>query len=163
MSAQNVEVVRRAWQAFNRGDLETFLADAADDVEFEEDPAFPEAAVFRGREEILTYLAGFQEAMAEHRFEVDELRDLGDRVLALLHETARGTNSGVDVDQRPAFLYEFRDGVIVRVRAYLDRAEGLAAVGAAVDGEPLHGSRYPSDGGRFATQLYPPHPRGREP
>jgi ketosteroid isomerase-like protein len=51
-----------------------------------------------------------------------------------VRETARGTSSGVDVDQRPAFLYEFRDGVIVRVRAYLDRAEGLAAVGAGIDG-----------------------------
>ncbi|HEX5225649.1 MAG TPA: nuclear transport factor 2 family protein [Solirubrobacteraceae bacterium] len=129
MSAQNVGAVRRAWEAFNRGDLETFLADAAADVEFEEDPAFPEAAVFRGREEILTYLKSFHEAMADHHFEVEELRDLGDRVLALLHETARGTSSGVGVDQRPAFLYEFRDGLIVRVRAYLDRAEGLAAVG----------------------------------
>jgi ketosteroid isomerase-like protein len=133
MSAQNVEAVRRAWEAFNRGDPETFFADTAAEVEFAEDPAFPEAAVFRGREEIVRYLAGFQEAMAEHRFEVEELRDCGDRVLALVHETARGTTSGADVDQRPAFLFEFRNGMIGRVRAYLDRAEGLAAVGQAPD------------------------------
>src|SRR6185437_4263313 len=133
MSEQNVEAVRRAWEAFNRGDLEAFFADAAADVEFVEDPAFPEAAVFRGREEIRAYLASFQEAMADHRFEIEELRDLGERVLALLHETARGTSSGVDVDQRPVFLYEFRDGSIVRVRAYLDRAQGLAAVVVGMD------------------------------
>jgi ketosteroid isomerase-like protein len=134
MSEQNVEAVRRAWEAFNRGDLDAFFADVAPDVEFEEDPAFPEAAVFRGREEIRTYLAGFQEAMADHRFEIEELRDLGDRVLALVRETARGTSSGADVDQRPAFLYVFRDGLIVRVRAYLDRAEALAAVADDADG-----------------------------
>jgi ketosteroid isomerase-like protein len=134
VSGQNVEAVRRAWDAFNRGDLEGFFADAAADVEFEEDPAFPEAAAFRGREQIRAYLASFQEAMADHHFEVEELRDLGDRVLALLHEKARGTSSGADVDQRPAFLYEFRGGLIVRVRAYLDRAEGLAAVGLGTDG-----------------------------
>ena len=136
MSQQNVEAVRRAWEAFNRGDLDSFFADVAAEVEFVEDPAFPEAAVFRGREQIATYLAGFQEAMADHRFEVEELRDLGDRVLALVHETARGTSSGADVDQRPAFLYEFRDGLIVRVRAYLDRAEGLAAAAAGADSGP---------------------------
>jgi len=136
MSQQNVDAVRRAWEAFNRGDLGAFFADVAADVEFVEDPAFPEAAVFHGREEIATYLAGFQEAMADHRFEVEEVRDLGDRVLALVHETARGTSSGADVDQRPAFLYEFRDGLIVRVRAYLDRAEGLAAVAAGTDSRP---------------------------
>jgi ketosteroid isomerase-like protein len=129
VSDANVEAVRRSWEAFDRGDLDAFFADTADEIEFEEDPAFPEAGVYRGRDEISGYLASFQEHMAEHRFEVEELRDLGDRVLALLHETARGTTSGADVDQRPAFLYDFRDGLIVRVRAYLDRAEAFAAVG----------------------------------
>jgi ketosteroid isomerase-like protein len=129
MSDENVETVRRSWDAFDRGDLDAFFADTAEDIEFEEDPVFPEARIYRGRQEILAYLASFQEAMADHRFEVEELRDLDDRVIALLHETARGTSSGVDVDQHPAILYEFRDGLIDRVRAYLDRAEGLAAVG----------------------------------
>jgi ketosteroid isomerase-like protein len=129
VSENNVEVVRRSWDAFNRGDLDAFFADTADDIEFEEDPALPEPGVYRGRDEITAYTASFQEGVADHRFDIEELRDLGDRVLALLHETARGTTSGVNVEQRPAFLYEFRDGLIVRVRAYLDRAEGLAAVG----------------------------------
>ena len=129
MSQENVEAIGRHWEAFARGDLDGFFADAADDIEFEEDPAFPEAGTYRGRDEITRYLASFQEQMADHRFEVEELRDLGDRVLALLHETARGTSSGIDVDQHPAFLYEFRDGAIVRVRAYLDRAQAFEAVG----------------------------------
>ena len=128
MSRENVETVRRGWEAFNRGDP-AFLADFADDAEFEEDSAFPEAAVFRGRDAIVAYIAGFQEQMRDHRFEVEEVRDLGDRVLALLHETARGASSGIDVDQRPAFLFQFRDGRIVRMRAYLDRAEALRVTG----------------------------------
>jgi ketosteroid isomerase-like protein len=131
VSAQNVEAVRRSWDAFARGDLEAFLADTAEDVEFEEDPAFPEAATYRGREQILGYLASFQEGVSDHRFEIEELRDLGERVVALVHETARGTSSGVDVEQHPVFVYDFRDGRIIRVRAYLDRAEGLAAAGLA--------------------------------
>jgi uncharacterized protein len=128
MSQQNVEIVRRGWEAFNRGDP-AFLADFAEDAEFEEDPAFPEAGVFRGREEILAYIRGFQEQMRDHRFEVEEVRDLGDQVLALLRETARGASSGVHVDQRPAFLFQFRGGRISRMRAYLDRAKALEALG----------------------------------
>jgi ketosteroid isomerase-like protein len=128
MSQERVEIVRRGWEAFNRGDP-AFLTDFAEDAEFEEDPAFPEAGVYRGREEIAGYIRGFQEQMRDHRFEVEEVRDLGDQVLALLHETARGASSGVHVDQRPAFLFEFRDARIVRMRAYLDRAEALRAVG----------------------------------
>ena len=129
MSQENVEVVRRFWDAFNRGDVDALFADAAEDVEFQEDPTFPEAGIYRGRDQILAYLASFQEGMADHRFEIEELRDLGDHVLAFLHEKARGASSGIDVDQRPAFLYKFRDGVIVHVRAYLDRVEALKAVG----------------------------------
>jgi ketosteroid isomerase-like protein len=129
MSQERVEIVKRAWEAFNRGDLGAFLADVADDAEFEEDPAFPEAGVFRGRAEVAAYVRGFQEQMRDHRFEVEDVRDLGDRVLALLHETARGASSGIAVNQHPAFLYEFQGTRIQRARAYLDRAEALKAVG----------------------------------
>jgi ketosteroid isomerase-like protein len=129
MSQENVDIVWRAWEAFNRGDLDGFLADVADDAEFEEDPAFPEAGVFRGRAEVAAYVRGFQEQMRDHRFEIEEVRDLGDNVLALLHETARGASSGIAVDQHPAFLYEFGGGRIKRVRAYLHRSEALESVG----------------------------------
>jgi ketosteroid isomerase-like protein len=115
MSQGNVEIVRRSWEAFSRGDLDGFFADLADDAEFEEDPAF--------------YLRAFQEQMVSHRFEVEQLHDLGDRVLALLHESARGASSGLEVEQHPAFLYTFRANRIARVRAYLDRTAALEAVG----------------------------------
>jgi ketosteroid isomerase-like protein len=36
MSQENVEIVRQSWEAFNRGDLDAFLADVADEAEFEE-------------------------------------------------------------------------------------------------------------------------------
>jgi ketosteroid isomerase-like protein len=129
VSQGNVEIVRRSWEAFSRGDLDGFFADLAHDAEFEEDPAFPEAGIYRGREEISGYLRAFQEQMVSHRFEVEQLHDLGDRVLALLHESARGARSGLEVEQHPAFLYTFRANRIARVRAYLDRTEALEAVG----------------------------------
>jgi ketosteroid isomerase-like protein len=128
VSRENVETVRRGWAAFNRGDLDAFLADVAEDAEFEEDPSFPEAGVYRGREQIVGYVTAFQEQMHGHHFEVEELRDLGDRVLALLHETASGASSGIAVDQHPAFLHEFRGDQMVRVRAFLDRRDALKAI-----------------------------------
>jgi uncharacterized protein len=129
MSEQNVQTVLRSWEAFSRGDLDGFFADLADDAEFEEDPAFPEAGVYRGREEISSYLRAFQEQLVDHRFEVEQVIDLGDRVLALLHESARGASSGLEVHQHPAFLYAFRGERVSHVRAYLDRAEALEAAG----------------------------------
>jgi ketosteroid isomerase-like protein len=123
---ERTDIVRAQWEAYNRGDIDSFLAPIAPDCEFHEDPAFPEAGVYRGPEEIRAYLTQFREAMADHWFEIEEVRDLGNAVIALLHERARGKTSGVEVDIRPAFVCRFRGDKIVWARAYLDRAEALS-------------------------------------
>ncbi len=129
MSEQNVEAVRNAWSAYNRGDIDAFLAAASPEVEFIEDPSFPEAGVYRGRDAVRAYIGQFREQFSKHQFEIEELRDLGSRVLALLKEHATGAISGAEVEVRPNFLYDFEDGQVVRVRAYLDRAKALEAAG----------------------------------
>jgi ketosteroid isomerase-like protein len=129
MSSEQAEVVRAQWEAYNRGDMDAFLAPVDPDCEFHEDPSFPEAGVYRGPEEIRAYISQFREAMADHSFEIQEVRDLGSEVIALLHERARGKASGVEVDIRPAFVYRFRSDKIVWARAYLDRSKALADAG----------------------------------
>lgn len=126
VSDDRVELVRRQWEAYNRGDIDTFLEPIDPECEFHEDPAFPEAGVYRGPQEIRAYLSQFRESMADHSFEVEEVREIGDTVLSLLHERARGKASGADVSIRPAFLIRFGNGKIVWVRAYLDRDQALA-------------------------------------
>jgi ketosteroid isomerase-like protein len=129
VSGEQAEIVRAQWEAYNRGDMDAFLAPIDPDCEFHEDPAFPEAGVYRGPEEIRAYISQFREAMADHSFEIEEVRDLGSAVIALLHERARGRASGVEVDLRPAFVCRFRGQKIVWARAYLDRAQALADAG----------------------------------
>lgn len=126
MSREHVEIVRRGWDAYNRGDIDAFLEPIDPECEFHEDPAFIEAGVYRGSEEIRAYISQFRETMADHWFEIEEVRDLGTGVLALLHEHARGKASGAEVSLRPAFMYRFRGDKVVWARAYLDRAQALA-------------------------------------
>jgi ketosteroid isomerase-like protein len=59
----------------------------------------------------------------------EEFRDLGDRVLVLGRHKGRGKASGAQVDQPYASILDFRGERIWRLRAYLDRAEGLRAAG----------------------------------
>jgi hypothetical protein len=47
---------------------------------------------------VVTYVAQFREHLAGLEFELEEIHDLGDRVLAMTHERARGAASGADVD-----------------------------------------------------------------
>ena len=59
----------------------------------------------------------------------DEFRDLGDRVLLLGRTEGRGRGSGVQVDSPIGVVFDFRDGKMSRVRAYLDHGEALRAAG----------------------------------
>jgi len=61
MSEENVEIVRRGYTAYSRGDMETAAIDFAPDIEWIENPAFPEAKVYRGREEVIAYHNAFFE------------------------------------------------------------------------------------------------------
>jgi uncharacterized protein len=126
VSSERAERVRTAWEAYNHGDLDAFLGILDAECEFHEDPAFPEAGVYRGPEEIRAYVHQFREAMEEHSFEIEEVRDLGSAVVVLLHERARGKASGAEVSIKPAFSHRFRDERVIWVRAYLDRDQALA-------------------------------------
>jgi ketosteroid isomerase-like protein len=145
MSKENVEIVWAALRtAAGRGQADPGTRiDALDpraveatveffdsEVEFEEDPRFPEADVFHGRAAVRAYFDQFTDQFQEFGFEVDDVLDAGaDDVLVLLHLRGRGKVSGAEFDQRSAWLFSVRDGRAFRVRTYFDRTEALEAVG----------------------------------
>ena len=61
--------------------------------------------------------------------EVEELTDLGEHVLARVHEYGRGAGSGVEVDRQLFQLFQLRDQKIVRLRMFEDRHDALEAAG----------------------------------
>jgi ketosteroid isomerase-like protein len=129
MSREDVEIVRRAAEEYNRAGVEALHDFLHPDVEFTEDPRFPEAGVYRGRDAVEAYFREFRQQMAGHAMEVEEIIDAGADVVAVVRERARGTSSDAEVDWRAAFVWTLRSGTAVRVRAYLDPAEALEAVG----------------------------------
>ncbi|MFL5870343.1 MAG: nuclear transport factor 2 family protein [Solirubrobacterales bacterium] len=71
-------------------------------------------------------------AFESYRERVDELRDVGGgRVLALGEARGRPVGGGPEVVQLGGVIYTVRDGRIVRIEYFLDRAEAIAAAGAA--------------------------------
>jgi ketosteroid isomerase-like protein len=129
MSRENVEVVRRAAEGYNRVGVEALHDFFHPDVEFTEDSRFPEAGVYRGRDAVEAYFRGFRQQMAGHVLEVEEIVDAGDDVVAVVRERARGTSSDAEVEWRAAFVWTMRDGTAVRGKAYLDPGKALEAVG----------------------------------
>jgi ketosteroid isomerase-like protein len=132
MSQANVESARRLIDAFNRRDIDAILELAVVDLEWF--PAMPGVAAggsFNGRQGIETYLADLAETWQDYRSVDVEFRDLDDRVLILGRLEGRGRGSGAWVDAPQGTVVEFHDGVISRVRTYLDYGEALKAVGLA--------------------------------
>lgn len=99
-------------------------------IEMHEDPRFPEAGVYRGREAVDAYFEQFRQSFDEFTFEVEDLVDVGgDRVLALFRTRMRGRGSGASLEARPGWIYTIRNGKAVKIEAYLNRDEALAAAG----------------------------------
>ena len=65
--------------------------------------------------------------MDEHRIEVQELIDAGDKVVVFQREYQRGRSSGLELVVDAAVLVDLRDGRIVRFQGYMDRAAALKA------------------------------------
>jgi ketosteroid isomerase-like protein len=131
MSRENVEVVRRTYEAFDRREMYLDSWDA----EAEWRPAMAgavEGKAYRGHSELRHYLDELFESFSEVRAEDREFRDLDDdRVLVLYRLRVMGRDSDVAVDQPGAALYEVRDGKIIRASSFLSQAEALEAAGLA--------------------------------
>ena len=139
MSQENVKLARDAFLTASRGGaLDALDQDALErafeffhpEIEVQEDPRFPEAGVFRGKDAVRSYFAQFTEQFDEFRFEFEDVLDAGDdRVVLLFHLHGRGKDSGAVFEERPAWVQTIRDGKVVRIDAFLDRREALEAVG----------------------------------
>jgi len=129
MSEENVEVVHRLVQAWNRSDLDAVLEQFDADCEVVFPPEVPEPGPFRGRAEVRQWAEGFLAAWESHRAEVVEVVESKDRVVAVLHLVGRGVGSGIDLDETDGHVFAFRDGKITRWQNFLDRREALEAAG----------------------------------
>jgi ketosteroid isomerase-like protein len=121
--------VRRFIEAFNRGDVDAMLADVDPDVELHEWPTAPGAQSYRGVEGARAALDGWFEIWEWMKVEIEDLVDLGDRVLVTLHQRAKGKESAIEVEIRSFNVYTFRDGKLVRLELFTEREPALEAAG----------------------------------
>ena len=128
MSRENVEVVRRMYDAFHSFDAETALAHFDPDVVFDVS-ARPDGGTGRGREALSRAIFQWVAAFDDWREEIEELRVAGDLVYVRAVQRGRGKGSGLDIDALYAVVYEVKRGTIVRMTLYADPADALEAVG----------------------------------
>ncbi|HXE99709.1 MAG TPA: nuclear transport factor 2 family protein [Solirubrobacterales bacterium] len=129
MSQENVEVVRRCLDAFQRGDFDA--ATDALDPRIEYDLThFPDGKVYLGHDGVREAFRIWLGTWEDYRQEIDEVIDLGaDEVVVVLREFGRGKGSGIEVERPTAGVWTLRDGKAVRIRFYAGKVEALEATG----------------------------------
>jgi ketosteroid isomerase-like protein len=129
MSRENVEIVLSGVAAMNRGDTAGFSALCDTRFAMRLVGVVGEPVSYLGADGVSQFFRDMGESWADWGFEVEEARDLGDRVLITGRQRGRGRVSGVEVDSPRACVVEVRDGAVRELRYYTEPAEALSAVG----------------------------------
>jgi ketosteroid isomerase-like protein len=127
MSQENVEIVRRLYEAFYAHDvasLDYLDPDVVVDASHRVD-----GRVGRGRDELVTILGEWMTTWDDWQEELEEIRAAGDRVLVVSTQRGRGKGSGVELEGRFWMLYELKRGLITRWTIYDNPDEALKDAG----------------------------------
>ncbi|MGA8217787.1 MAG: nuclear transport factor 2 family protein [Solirubrobacterales bacterium] len=131
MSEENVERVRSCIDAWNRGDLDAWLADAHPEIEWSSEMARRVEGVDSAYRGIAGLRRFWDELRSVWQLRIDDLetQSVGETVVAHGHLRARGEASGIDLEQPISYVFEFDGGLARRVRGYFNHEEALEAAG----------------------------------
>ena len=130
MSGQNLEIFRAGFEWFRL--TGTFQADLAKDDfiwDMSHYDGWPEQQVYEGAQGVEQFFAEWRSAWDGWEVEVEELREAGDKVVAIAHQRGRSKISGMLLEGSMAQVWTFRDGKEARMDMYSDPREALESVG----------------------------------
>ena len=131
MSRENVEIVRRGYEAFNRGDAEAMVDDMAPTIEYVGTgavPGFP--GVYQGPDGWKKAVSWLRDEFDDAHVEIRELVERGeDLILASLALSGRGKQSGIETSLEIWQLWTVEGGKIQRGQGFTTREEALEAAG----------------------------------
>jgi ketosteroid isomerase-like protein len=130
MSLQNVELVRRIYECWGRGDFRAGGELYDPYVLLVLRPEFPEAGAYCGPDEIRKYmrddfLADFESAAIAG----EQFLDAGDSVVVRVNQRATGPESRAPVEMRYHQIWTFRGRSVIRIESVMERTDALEAVG----------------------------------
>jgi uncharacterized protein len=129
MSQENVDLARKGYEAFVRRDFDAVLDLFDPDIEAEDPPEVPDAAIHRGREAVRRDWEETHELFEDLTIEVEKTLDHGNTIVAFLKYRGRGRESGAEVEASMTHVWTIKDGKAVRLRQFLDRERALQAAG----------------------------------
>jgi ketosteroid isomerase-like protein len=134
MSQENVEIVRRVYEAHRSGDFGTALAlidpDVRCDVSFR-----PDTRVFHGHQGVVDALNTWIGTWDGFSSVIEELIDAGDHVICVEQQSGRGKGSGIPLEQRVFAVFTIYAGKVVHMAWFFKRSEAREAAGLSEQGD----------------------------
>jgi ketosteroid isomerase-like protein len=136
MSETNVEFARRGYALWSSGDIDGMIELSTPDFEFV--PAIAasvEGGSVKGPDEFRRFFRDLNETWETFRIDVEEFRDLGDRVMSSGRLIAKGRGSEVELDHPFYSVVWIRDGRFARMQSFLDQDSAEAAAAVPAEGQ----------------------------
>jgi ketosteroid isomerase-like protein len=128
VASENLEIVKRGFDAFNERGIEGIIPLIHSDFEATTPPSLAsEPDTYRGPDGIRRWFDSFDEVMDEIRWEPHRFREAGDRVVVEFTLRARGKTTGLDFGQDAVMVWEIRDGIASRLDLFQSLDEALVA------------------------------------
>ena len=130
MTVEGVDVVRAAFDAFQRGDEPAMFALVSEDVVVRQFPDQLDVRDYRGHADLREMMATWIGTWDDWSIELLSAWDVAGLVLASASQRGRGSGSGVPMQAEVTFVFEVHEGKIRRWRMFHTEREALDAVGA---------------------------------
>src|SRR5437764_1131362 len=129
MSQQNFELVRSAFEAWNRLDDEAILQLFSPDAELDASGRILNPDIYAGIDGLMQFRRDIAEVWDRFELEIEDLFESGSLVVVFVRSIGIGRASGIEVDFRSAWLVTVSDQKITRLRLYRERKKALEAAG----------------------------------
>jgi uncharacterized protein len=125
----NVEVIESMWEAFGSGDADRAASALAPNAEIVSPQPLPWGGVYEGPEGFVEFLAALRDGIAGMKAKPLKILGADDNHVVVLAQTTGRSASGTRLDVRMLWIYELRDGAVIRAEAFTDTAAILEALG----------------------------------
>lgn len=129
--SDNLDALKRGYEAFNKGDIDAVLGIFADDIRWEgpNTDGVPMSGVHEGKQAVAQALGRIGEDFESFDVSPDEFVEQDDTIVVLSHVTAKAKETGEDLKLPGAEIWRMSDGKGQRVQSLLDTAATLKALG----------------------------------
>jgi ketosteroid isomerase-like protein len=127
VSAENVEIVRRAHELLNAGNIDELLTLCDTEFRLDMSDRIFNPEVYEGHDGIRRFYAEVRDVWEQYVWELEELIERDDNIVAMLRTTGTGRGSGAEVERETAMVWSLRDGCAVALRFFRNRADALSA------------------------------------